>query len=63
MIRNGFFAKNLVNVWSSENASSLANINSPKMKPVYAASELLIYRRKLAYAVIWKIDSDFGSSE
>jgi len=52
-----------VNFWISENASSLANINSPKMKPVYAASELLIYRPKLAYAIMRKIGSDFGSSE
>jgi hypothetical protein len=57
------FAKIIRSFWSSENASSLANINSPDMTPVYAASELLIYRRKLAYAVMRKIDSDFGSSE
>jgi hypothetical protein len=57
------FCEKLSELLGSENASSLVNINSPKMKPVYAASELLIYRRKLAYAVIWKTDSDFGSSE
>jgi hypothetical protein len=57
------FAKIIENYWISENASTLANISSPKMKPVYAASELFIYLRKLACAVVRKIDSDFGSSE